>query len=59
MSEIIREAVKERCRSILDQRLDLRIADVIGVVRGGGGRADATGKAFAKALRDKRAARPK
>ena len=51
VSKIIRQAIEERCEVLLRDRLDHRLADVIGVVRGGGGRARKTGRAFVKALR--------
>jgi len=53
VSQIIRDAVVERCRLLLGERLDRRLADVIGVVASGGGRAERSGEAFA-ALMDER-----
>ncbi len=47
VSQIIRDAVTERCDYLLGQRLDRRLADVIGVVASEGGRAEHTGEAFA------------
>lgn len=46
VSQIIREAVAERCESLLGQRLDRRLADVVGIVCSEGGRAERTGMAF-------------
>jgi len=50
-SEVIREAVATHCREILRTRLDVRLADYVGAVSGGGGRAEDTGKAFGSLLR--------
>jgi hypothetical protein len=52
VSQIIRDAVAERCELLLGQRLDRRLADVIGVVASGGGRAERTGEAFAALVKD-------
>jgi hypothetical protein len=49
-SEFIREAVARRCDEVLGESLKDRLADVIGIVKGGGGRANRTGKAFVEAL---------
>ena len=57
VSSIIREAIEERCATILGQRLDHRLRDIAGVVSGGGGRARRTGEAFRAALRKRRAKR--
>jgi len=54
VSQIIREAVAERCALLLGQRLDRRLADVIGVVSSGGGRAERTGEAFAALVEERR-----
>lgn len=56
VSQIIREAVAERCGILLGERLDQRLADVIGVVSSRGGRADRTGEAFAAAVKERREA---
>lgn len=52
-SEIVRQAVKRQCREILANRLDLRLADVIGSVSSRGKSkytARDSGKAFAEIL---------
>jgi hypothetical protein len=49
-SELIRDAIARRCREVLGETLADRIAPVIGVVRGGGGRARNTGAAYVEAL---------
>jgi len=54
VSQIIREAVAERCRLLLGERLDRRLADVVGVVSSDGGRAESTGRGFVTALRSGR-----
>lgn len=54
VSVLIRQAIEDQCDRVLAQRLDLRLADVIGVVHSSGGRARRTGKAFAEALREGR-----
>ena len=57
VSNIIREAIEERCRHILGEQLAPRLADVTGIVHSAGGRARESGKAFAtrlKATRDQR-----
>ena len=46
VSNIIRQAIEERCEAILGQRLADRLRDVTGTVRSKGGRARRTGKAF-------------
>ena len=46
VSNIIRQAIEERCEAILGQRLADRLRDVTGTVRSKGGRARQTGKAF-------------
>ena len=57
VSDIIRQAIEERCESILGQRLAHRLGDVTGIVRSKGGRARRTGKAFRAALEKKRSKR--
>lgn len=37
VSELIRQAVSERCDTILSSRLDVRLADVVGSFQSGGG----------------------
>lgn len=51
VSAIIRECVRKRCDDVLGQRLDLRLADVIGSVASGGGNSRRTGREFAKLLK--------
>lgn len=46
VSNIIRQAIEQRCEAILGQRLADRLRDVTGTVRSKGGRARQTGKAF-------------
>jgi len=50
-SEVIRHAVAAHCSEVLRSRLDVRLADYVGSVRGGGGRAEDTGGAFARLLK--------
>jgi hypothetical protein len=49
-SEFIREAVARRCDEVLGSSLKERLAQYIGVVNSGGGRANRTGEAFKKLL---------
>ena len=51
VSVIIRQAIEERCKHILEQRLDARLADVTGIICSQGGRARHTGKAFVESLK--------
>lgn len=54
-SQLIREAIAERCRAILGDRLDHRLGDVIGSVRGRGpGVARDTGRRFTDLLTRRR-----
>ena len=55
VSKIIREAIGERCDRLLGQRLDCRLADVIGSVASGGGSSRKTGRAFRELLEARRA----
>jgi predicted DNA-binding protein len=57
VSDIIRQAIEERCESILGQRLAHRLRDVTGLVRSKGGRARRTGRAFRESLRKKKGKR--
>lgn len=57
VSDIIRQAIEERCEAILGQRLEHRLRDVAGMVRSKGGRARRTGQAFRASLEKKRGAR--
>ncbi len=51
LSELLRRAVARYCDELTAASLDLRLADVIGVVESRGGRARRTGEAFRKMLR--------
>ena len=53
-SESIRRAIGRYCEQVLGVTLAPRLADVIGLGRGGGGRARRSGEAFRRALRGKR-----
>jgi hypothetical protein len=57
VSDIIRQAIEERCEAILGQRLSSRLGDVTGIVRSRGGRARRTGKAFRASLERKKGRR--
>jgi hypothetical protein len=57
VSEFLRTAAEERAQRTLSQRPSERLADVIGSVNGGGGRARDTGGAFADALNERRRTR--
>jgi len=57
VSDIIRQAIEERCESILGQRLAHRLRDVAGLVRSKGGRARRTGRAFRENLEKKKGKR--
>lgn len=51
-SDLVRDAVAREVNTILGDRLDQRLADVIGMVGGGGsGHSRRTGEAFAALLR--------
>ena len=52
-SALIREAIKQRCDAILGNRLDRRLADVIGIVDGGGVRAEHASEKFTEMLRER------
>lgn len=54
VSTIVRRAIEAHCHHILEQRLSVRLADVIGVVHSEGGRARRTGEVFAKQLRSRK-----
>ncbi len=49
-SESIRRAVSLCCDQVLGATLAVRLADVIGIGRGGGGRACRSGEAFRRVL---------
>ena len=54
-SDLVREAIEHRVDEILGDRLDRRLADIIGAGRGGGsGHSRRTGKAFTEILRRRR-----
>jgi len=58
VSNIIRQAIEQRCEAILGQRLADRLRDVTGIVRSKGGRARKTGRAFlAQLTRERRTTR--
>jgi len=57
VSNIIRQAIEERCEAILGQRLAHRLRDVTGIIRSKGGRARRSGKAFVAHLEKKRGRR--
>jgi len=52
-SALIRQAIEQCCDTILSNRADLRLADVIGSTHGGGGRAREAGRKFTELLREK------
>ena len=54
-SEFIREAVVEKCRTVLRPRLSESLAPFIGRIKSNGGRARKTGIAFKRALSEKKA----
>ncbi len=54
VSEFLRVAAEERAQRTLSQRPSERLADVIGAVNGGGGRARDSGRAFADSLDEQR-----
>jgi len=56
-STLMREAIAERCDAVLKQRLDHRLADVIGIIESDGGRARQTGAAFTALVRRRRGSR--
>ena len=53
VSVIIRQAIEERCKHILQQRLDARLADVTGIVCSQGGRTRNTDKTFVESLKSR------
>ena len=62
VSEIIREAIREKCDRLLAGRLDLILADVIGSVNSGGRMGDEsrhTGRAFTRLVVEKHKQRTK
>lgn len=57
VSAFLRQAAAERANRTLATRNSDRLADVIGVVHGGGGRARDTGAAFGELLAERRSRR--
>jgi predicted DNA-binding protein len=53
VSVVVREAIAKHCDEVLGEDLRSRLADVIGVVHGGGGRAARTGEAFKQLLAER------
>ncbi len=51
VSELIRDAVRARCDSILGARLSSRLADVVGKFASGGASSRRTGREFAELLK--------
>jgi hypothetical protein len=51
-SRIIREAIAKRTDAILSSRLDVQLADLIGVVRSKGGRARRAHEAYTELLKE-------
>ena len=52
ISEIIREAVREKCARIIGERLDVALGDYIGAISHGGTSRD-TGRQFAELLEER------
>jgi len=52
VSELIRQCVAQRCDAILGNRLDLRLADVVGTFRCGGGWADVSAERMAEMVNE-------
>jgi len=50
-SESIRRAIGQYCEQVLETTLASRLADVIGLGHGGGGRARRSGEAFRRGIR--------
>ena len=59
VSALIREAVQQKCDEVLGQRLDVQLADVIGIFSSRGRSRDSsrTGRAFTRLLLQKRKSR--
>jgi hypothetical protein len=53
-SDFIRDAVARRCQEVLGDSLAERLAPVVGIIEGGGGRATRTGSAFRRILSRRR-----
>jgi hypothetical protein len=54
VSEFLRRAAAERAERTLARRASQQLADVVGIVHGGGSRARETGKAFTDVLTERR-----
>lgn len=50
-SDLMRDAITHRVDTLLGDRLDQRLADVVGVARGGTGHSRRTGEAFRDRLK--------
>ncbi|MGL5816060.1 MAG: DUF1778 domain-containing protein [Phycicoccus sp.] len=59
LSEFIRRAAAERADATLAASPEEDFADVLGVVRGGGGRARRTGEAFAELITERHPSTPR
>lgn len=57
ISEFLRRAAAERVERTLSKRDSERLADVVGIIHGGGGRARDTGKTFADLLTERHRSR--
>ncbi len=49
-SDLMRQAIAQRCDQVLEDRLDRQLADLLGVVKSTGGRARDAHRAFTKEL---------
>lgn len=58
-SELIREAIARRCDEVLAQRLDLQLADVIGIGSGPPDLSGKTGQRFTRMLAGKKRPTPR
>jgi predicted DNA-binding protein len=58
VSKIIRAAIEEHCDRLLGQRLDHRLADVIGSIDSGGANSRQSGKAFTEILLSRQRRQP-
>lgn len=56
VSVVVREAIERHCDRVLGDDLKSRMADVIGIVHSGGGRAERTGEAFKRLLAERQRA---
>jgi predicted DNA-binding protein len=53
-SEVIRTAVREHCEIVLGNRLDRRLADVVGSIASRGGSSRKSGRQFTEILKSRR-----